>query len=160
MIHNSRLETKPSITHLYEIHDWLKSEYLIEQKGFYSNWRKIKEAFEEGELLVYEVNGGAVGFIVYTTIGSTWIIDIAEIKPVERNKKYGSSLVYHTIKHFRTTGAEKIKLYCSPRASESFWRKFGFDSSNDSLIELGTPLELKVNAKFNVNPSLTSVSFP
>ncbi len=157
---NQMLQVRPDINHLNEIHDWLKLEYLFEQKGYYYHWQKIKEAFEEGELLVYEVDGNAYGFIVYNDICSTWVIDIAAIKSVERNKGFGSAFVDQTIQYFGTMGAEKIKLYCSPRESESFWRKFGFDHSNDPLVELGTPLELKINANLNVNHPLTSVSFP
>lgn len=159
-MNNSRLETKPSITHLYEIHDWLKEEYLIKHKGFYSNWRKIKEAFEEGELLIYEVNKVVVGFIVFTEIDSTRIIDIAAIKPSERGKGIGREFVNRVVYHFNLVGVKTLKIFCSPSSSEMFWRKLGFSNSNDPLIEFGVPLALTINANLNVNPSLTSVTFP
>ncbi len=159
-MHNSKLETKPNITHLNEIHDWLKEEYLIEQNGFYSNWRKIKEAFEDGELLIYEVNKVAVGFIVFTEIDSTFIIDIAEIKPSQRNQGLGSELINQAISHFKSIGAKSLKVYCSSSSSKTFWRKLGFSNSNDPLIELGVPLVLTINTILNVKKTLSNVTFP
>ena len=104
LFYSLMLQVRPNINHLNEIHDWLKEEYQIEQNGFYSHWQKIREAFEEGELLVFEVDGNAFGFIVFNDIGSTWVIDIAAIKPVERNKGFGSAFVDQTIQHFRIMG--------------------------------------------------------
>ena len=157
-MYNVMLETKPNISHLNAIHDWLKEEYLIKQNGFYSNWQKIKEAFEEGELLIFEANKVTVGFVVFTEIDTTCIIDIAVIKPSERNKGMGSEFIKQAIHHFKKIGVKNLKVFCSPSSSESFWRKFGFNNSNDPLIGLGTSLILKINANINVNPPLTSVS--
>jgi len=154
------LESRPNIDHLNEIHDWLKAEWIENQEGFYCNWQKIKEAFEDGELLIYEVNKVAVGFIVFTEIDSTWIIDIAEIRPTARNKGIGTQFVHEAISYFKSKEAKMLKIYCSTQTADSFWKKMGFQNCNASLIELGTPLALTINANLNVNPSLTSVTFP
>jgi len=116
----------PTIKHLANIERWLKEEWENTYNGFYSNWHMIPEAFAEKRLSVITKNDYAIGFIVYRLNDLTATIDIAEIMPTQRKKGYATKLVDATIEFFKSKGVLAVELFCSPKSSESFWKRIGF----------------------------------
>jgi len=130
---------KPSEKHLYNIKNWLIDEWNKTDKGFYSNWDIISEAFTNKRLSVITENDIAIGFIVYRTYDRIAVIDITEIKPNERKKGLAKKLVNETLDFFKSTGVLAVELYCSPKSSKCFWERIGFE--NFSVI----PYDTKIN---------------
>lgn len=116
----------PNEKHLANIESWLKEEWAKTSNGFYSNWHMIPQAFAEKRLSVITENDYAIGFIVYRLNNLTATIDVAEIKPVKRQKGYATRLVDETLEFFKSKGVLAVQLFCAPESSEPFWKRIGF----------------------------------
>lgn len=122
--------TKPTRNQLDEIEKWLISEANELGEGFYCNWNIITRSFDNNQLWVTTFNDRPIGFVVVGVSDSslTAVIDIAEIKPSERQKGYARQMINETLNRFRSQGVLVVRLECSPTSSEPFWKKMGFQN--------------------------------
>lgn len=116
----------PNEKHLNNIESWLTEEYNKTNSGFYPNWDMIPEAIAKKRLSVITKNDYAIGFVVYRIYDLTAVIDIAEIKPIERKKGYAKKMIDETLEYFKLKGVLAVQLFCSPESSEPFWKRIGF----------------------------------
>ncbi len=121
----------PTETDLQEIRNWLINEEQEFSAGFYCNWNIIEKAFFNKELVCFNYYDNPIGFVVWSKGEIYAEIDIFEIKPDFRCKEIGRILFNHTSDYFKRMGFLAIKLFCSPRESEGFWKKMNFTKFPD-----------------------------
>ena len=122
----TKLNLYPTVKHLTDIEKWLIEEWNETNRGFYSDWSNIREAFTEKTLSIITKNDFAIGFVTYKIYDFTAVINITEIKPSERKKGLAKKMINETLEFFRSQKVLAVKLFCSPENSESFWQKMGF----------------------------------
>jgi N-acetylglutamate synthase-like GNAT family acetyltransferase len=120
------INNTPTITDLKYIKKWLIEEEQSVNEGFDSNWHMIESAFHDDELTILNLNDFAVGFIVSTKQKIHIEIDIMEIKPECRKNGIGKLFFNLFLEAVKNKEFVSIKLFCSPRESEGFWKKMGF----------------------------------
>lgn len=116
----------PNLKQLQEIKEWLLKEDKVYNTGFYCNWNIIEQSFHKGLLLSLDVDGKAIGFVVWSKFDKYIELDIMEIHPKYRNQGLGSLFFKEVEKFFTANKFMAIKLFCSPEESESFWQKMDF----------------------------------
>jgi len=136
---------KPNKKHQEEINEWLLDEDLKTSQGFYCNWILIEEAFLQQQVAVITENDLAIGFLYFISGDRVVTIDIAEIKPKNREKGIGRLLFNCCLERFRKEGKMIVELFCKPKSSEKIWKKLGFLNSphnylKDNKIRMHYPL--------------------
>lgn len=121
-----KLKTSPTKTDFEKVKKWLIDEYKTLNEGFYCNWSIIEKAFGNGNFVTIDLGGMPVGFIVWKKGEIYAEIDILEIKPDQRGKGIGNYFINEFSEFLRFQEIVAIKLFCSPRESERFWKKLGF----------------------------------
>jgi len=151
MINELKINLSPSKNELKTIKKWLFEESRNTDEGFYYNWYIIEKAFEEMELFTLNINDNAIGFAVWHKSGYFADIDIFEINLENRKKGIGNYFYNEIEQVFKNHDIKAIKLFCSPRVSEFFWRKMGFIkfpniAHNETDLNFYKPLvEVKVS---------------
>lgn len=121
------LNTNPSFNQLREIKLWLVEEDQELNQGFYCNWNIIENSFNHNRLFTFEVDEKTVGFISWTKYSSPYVsIDIMEVHPNFRKRGMGRAFYLEVEEYFKSQQFKAIKLFCSPRESEKFWRRMKF----------------------------------
>lgn len=122
-----RIDFKPKESDLSYIMDWLYSENIKTETGFYCNRNIIKTCFVENRMAIISVNKYAIGFITwgFHTAYSAGI-GIAEIHPAFRKFGYGKILANHLFLHFKDNNILTVDLECAPANSAHFWKKLKF----------------------------------
>ena len=159
------LNITPCLKQLEETKLWLIEEYEKFNQGFYCNWNIIEDSFKQKQFFTFEVGGQIIGFIswnVYEYSYSYVAIDILEIHPDFRKKGFGKILYQKAEEYFKQQNYIAIKLFCSPKKSEKFWRKMDFIkfpeirysipelSYYKPLIETNQPVKKEANNKFEL----------
>jgi len=121
-----QFKQSPNQSDLKEIENWLIDEKNKSNEGFYSNWTIIENAFNNKKLITVKHNNLPIGFLVWSKGEIYAEIDILEIKPNLRNKGIGEKFFNQISNHFTSEGFLALKLFCSPRESEKFWKKMNF----------------------------------
>ncbi len=116
----------PTRFDLEKIKEWLIEEEQESNEGFYCNWNIIEKAFNNDELITLNLKEKTVGFLVWSKGEIYAEIDIMEIKPDYRKQGIGKLFFEQISEFFKQKGFLVIKLFCSPRESEKFWKKMGF----------------------------------
>jgi GNAT superfamily N-acetyltransferase len=117
----------PTENHITQIEKWLLKEWNEKKEGFITDWEMIPEAFSENRLSIFQKDDKAIAFAVFRIYDEMAVIDIAEMKPDERGKGIAKKFIIDTLDYLKSKGVIVIKLYCSPRKSEGFWKKCGFE---------------------------------
>lgn len=170
------LKLSPNRIDLDSIEEWLIVEENNFKKSFYRNWNVIEKAFNENKLFTLSINNVPKGFIVWRNNEIYADIDIFVIESNSRRKGIGRILFEKFIDHLKSIDLYAIKLFCSPRESEKFWRKMGFlqfpnrgYSESDltfykPLIEIESPTETPNNLNklelWNVEPYRKNYEMP
>ncbi len=123
---NAHLNTSPSNTELALLENWLLDEYELENEGFYCNWNLIVDSYHQNQLATFCIKGEPIGFITWHDGEIHRNVNIMSIHPNYRRKGLGRNLFTEFEKLTRQKGFVAIKLFCSPRDSEHFWRKMSF----------------------------------
>lgn len=123
MITEFKINTTPTFLDLKEIEKWLIEEREKFNEGFFYDWSIIEKAFKNNELATLDFKKRPIGFIVWSKKGIYAEIDIFEIKPEHRKKGIGQDFFWKISEDFKQKGFLVIKLFCSPRESEKFWKK-------------------------------------
>lgn len=120
--------TNPEYQDIDEVLNWLKRERDKDSRGFgfYNNKNVIKESFERGNSIVFKYEKKTIGLITWCEEGIKVNIDIFVIHPYYRGQGFGHLCYKATSDFFRNKGFKVVKLFCEPKASESFWTKMGF----------------------------------
>lgn len=126
-----KINTSPSKTDFEKIEKWLIEEYETKEEGFYCNWAIIEKAYKNKEFVTIDYCENPVGFIVWRNNDIYAEIDILEIRPEHRRKGIGDFFIIEFSKYLRSQEIIAIKLFCSPRESERFWKKLGFTKFPD-----------------------------
>ena len=116
----------PTSSDLDELSSWLKKEADTNGQGFYCNWNLIDAAFWKRRLGIIAKGKDVVGFVVWYQDGKYARIDITEIKPRNRRKGIGRTLINALIKRLIADGVAVVELNCQPASSEAFWKTMGF----------------------------------
>ena len=116
----------PTQFDLEKIEEWLIEEEREFNEGFYCNWNIIEKAFNKGELITLSLKEKPIGFLVWSKGEIYAEIDILEIKPDLRKRGIGEAFFEQISEYFKQKGFLVIKLFCSPRESEKFWKNMGF----------------------------------
>lgn len=139
-----KLNFNPNQKHLTEIENWLMDEWNKTNSGFYYDWDSISTAFVENNLCVITENDYAIGFAVFRIYELISVIDLTEVKPSERKKGVAKKLIDETLVYFKQKGVLVTELYYSPKNTESFWRKMGFENfpqmPQDTKLNMFKPL--------------------
>lgn len=126
MMTEFQINTEPTQFDLEKIKKWLIEEDREFNEGFYCNWTIIEKAFKKKELVTLDFKDTPIGFLVWSK-GEIYVeIDILEIKPKHRKKGVGQFFFETISEYFKLQGFLAIKLFCSPRESEKFWKKMEF----------------------------------
>jgi len=125
------INTKPLLSDLENIKDWLIKEDKELNEGFYCNWKIIEKSFQNNKLITLQVHENPIGFIVWSNSSICADIDILEIKPEYRKKGFGKIFFEQVSDYFIKEGYLVIKLFCSPKESEGFWIKMGLEKFPD-----------------------------
>lgn len=121
-----KLNVTPTRFDLEKIEEWLIEEERELNEGFYCNWKTIEKAFNNDELITLKLKEQPIGFLVWSKGEIYAEIDILEIKPNHQQKGIGKAFFEQISDYFKQKGFLVIKLFCSPRESEKFWKKMGF----------------------------------
>ena len=121
-----QINITPTQSDLAKIEEWLIDEERELNEGFYCNWNIIKKTFNSGELITLNLKEKPIGFLVWSKGEIYAEIDILEIKPDYRKNGIGKVFFEQISDYFKQKGFLVIKLFCSPRESEKFWKKMGF----------------------------------
>ncbi len=120
------LKTNSDLKQLEEIKVWLIEEDKKTNQGFYCNWNIIETSFNRNLFFTFEFEEKIIGFLCWTDFDSYIGIDIMEIHPEFRNKKFGREFYKKAEKYFQSKKYKAIKLFCAPKESEHFWKKMEF----------------------------------
>lgn len=120
------LNTSPTQLDLTYIEKWLITEENTFHESFYRNWTVIEKAFLENRLITLLINNDPKGFIVWRNNEIYAEIDIFVIESNYRKTGKGKKFFEEFTDYVTNIGLYAIKLFCSPRESEKFWRKMGF----------------------------------
>lgn len=121
-----KLNLTPTESDFKNIEVWLLDEYNSLNEGFYCNWSTIEKAYNNKKIVTINLFDEPVGFIVWTQDEITAEIDIFEIKPDQRGKGIGKYFHNQFSEYLKLQKFIVIKLFCSPRTSENFWKNLGF----------------------------------
>ena len=121
-----QINKTPTQFDLNEIEKWLIEEDKTFDEGFYCNWSIIEKAFSKKEFVTLNFKDRPIGFLVWSSGDIYAEIDILEIKPEHRKRGVGKVFFEMISEYFKQKGFLVIKLFCSPRESEKFWKKMGF----------------------------------
>lgn len=127
---NLKIIFEPAEKNISEIEVWgLEKSYLY-------------KSFREKTLIVAEIDNITVGFYCLNIIKNELAIKIetAEIKDEYRNKGIGKFIFDEILKKYRRRKYYCFTLYCSPKESQFYWKKLGFDyfpaNKNSNKIEM------------------------
>jgi GNAT superfamily N-acetyltransferase len=171
---DNSINTNPILSDLEHIKDWLIKEDKELNEGFYCNWNKIEKSFQNNKLITLQVNENTIGFIVWSSSSICADIDILEIKPEYRKKGFGKIFFEQVSNYFLNEGYLVIKLFCSPKESEGFWKNMGFKKFPDldyyteltyykTLIDVAQVTEIDIENKlelWNVEPHEKDKNLP
>lgn len=124
-----RIVTNPEDQDIDEVLTWLKRERDNDSRrfGFYNNKDTIKESFERGCSIVFKHGNKTIGLVTWWEEEEFKVnIDIFVIHPNYRSQGFGRLYYKFTSDYFRNKGFKVVKLFCEPKASESFWTKMRF----------------------------------
>lgn len=122
----------PNIEQLAEIKNFLIEEDQLNNDGFYCNWNIIEKSFHENHLFALDLKGEILGFLTWTSYENQYLaIDIFVVNQKYRNKGFGKIFYEKVEKYFMENNFIAIKLFCSPKSSEMFWKKMGFTKFPD-----------------------------
>lgn len=117
----------PAIAHLHKIKLWLIEESQKTGEGFYCNWEIIEKSFLNNQLLIFHSNQEPIAFACWYSGGDSYAdIDIFAVHPHFRNKGIGKKFYKTVESYFKSKNYIAVKLFCSPAASEPFWKKMNF----------------------------------
>jgi GNAT superfamily N-acetyltransferase len=153
MITEFQINTAPTQLDLEKIEKWLIEEDRESNEGFYCNWTIITKAFKNKELVTLDFKESPIGFLVWSNCENYAEIDIFEIHPEHRKKGFGQVFFDKISENFKRKEFIAIKLFCSPRESEKFWKKMGFIKfpnrgySESDLIYFKPLIEISATSK-------------
>ncbi len=131
---NYEVTFSPKDKQLIEIEKWLLAEKRKTDTGFYCNWKSIKSSYNKNELATISFKNKAIGFATWQlTTDKTAKIEITEIKPSFRKKGIGRELITQLINFLKNKDVFVIELQCSPKNSEYFWKRLGFEEFPEPL---------------------------
>lgn len=116
------LISQPSKNQLDEVLDWLNLENA--EFGRHSN--KIASSFRDNNLLLGEVGGQIIGYLVYSSDSGTIDLDLFEIHPDFIKSGFGKCFFDLIEEHFKSLNYKVIKLFCDPPEWEKFWNRMNF----------------------------------
>ena len=127
-IQESFICLQPEEADINEVVGWLKKEMSndIRGCGFYNNRNVIYEAYERGSAITFKYKGKNIGLLIYGFDNELIVdIDIFVIHPTYRGQGYGTTFYNLASQFFRENGYYVIRLFCSPKESETFWQRIG-----------------------------------
>jgi GNAT superfamily N-acetyltransferase len=126
MIKKAQINTEPTKSELDKIEKWLIEEDRKSNDGFHCNWQTIEKAFNNKKLVAFNIKETPIGFLVWRENEIYVEIDFFEIQLEHRGKGIGKVFFEKISEYFQLKGFLAIKLHCSPRESEKFWKKMEF----------------------------------
>jgi GNAT superfamily N-acetyltransferase len=125
---NLTISLSPSISQLANIEKWLEEEYESKHQGFYCNWyNSALPAHVTNRLAILLKGEEPIGFITwFIHYDKVAEIQLAEIKPGQRNKGFGKYLLNAILEKFSQAEISVARLRCQPAKTESVWKKLGF----------------------------------
>lgn len=111
------------------------AEWGLEKSCLYSS-------FSSKNLIVAEYDNETIGFYCLKTVKNDLAIKIetAEIKQKYRNKGIGKIMFLEILKRYQRKRQYFFTLYCSPKESQFYWKKLGFEhfpeNRNSKKIEM------------------------
>ena len=132
---------KPTSKNIKEIEEW-----GFEKSCLYSS-------YNNNLLVVAEYSGFTVGYYCLRKNDKTIEIDVAEIKEDFRGKGLGKMMFDKIEKEFLNSKIFGFKLHCSPKESQFYWKKLGFEYFPKSKDEdkLRMFKLIKPNVSFSLN---------
>lgn len=127
---------------LAEILTWLQVENIESNDGFFCNKNILLDSHAANEVYCAHFDNNAVGFIIHNKKSSGASIDILEVNPNYRRRRFGTELATHAIHRLFDSDAEFITVKCSPRSSETFWRTLGFIPEDSPYAKAGEPFQM------------------
>ncbi|HUX53850.1 MAG TPA: GNAT family N-acetyltransferase [Williamwhitmania sp.] len=122
----AKLVINPSFEMLRQVECWLKDEYENSCSGFYPSWDIIRHRFDNGQVILLQAKGRAVGFICWYGTSAVKFIDFVEVMPHARRRGLGRFMVEECLDVFREIGCVVVSLECPYFASLPFWRSLNF----------------------------------
>lgn len=120
------LNLHPSKEEIEQTEKWLIDEYSEENEGFYCNWATICKAISNKHFAIFKIEDETVGFVVWSNLDFYFEVDIMSIKPKFRNKGWGTKFFREFEQFALSKKCLVVKLFCSPRRSQFFWKSIGF----------------------------------
>jgi hypothetical protein len=116
----------PTQDEMEQIEQWLIQESKLTDNGFYCNWNEIFSDFHNGRIAILNYNNCAIGFVTWSISQFKARIEIAEIKPNLRNKRFGKYLLDALLENLIQQTILVVDLHCKPITSKPFWKSLGF----------------------------------
>ncbi len=121
-----KINSNTSKTDLSEIKKWLEKEMEETGEGFYGNWDVIEKNFNNNNLITLSYLNFPIGFVTFYKFEIHVEIGIFVIESKYRRKGIGKIFYEKVAEYFILHNYLALKLFCSPPASEIFWKKMGF----------------------------------
>lgn len=144
----------PTQNNLDDIKNWMEEEknLPISENG---NWPSVISAFENNRLIIATDEKKTVGFYALRYSQSTFIIEVAEVKPNYRRKGVGRLLLEKIIERHQNEEIFALQLHCSPKSSHLIWKELGFEYFPDSPTDTSAG---KIKMYKIIKPHLTCLN--
>lgn len=121
------IELASSIDDINEIQSW--SEYWD------SSCSTILQAFKNKELIVAKYDNKIVSYYAYRKKSITIFISLVETKTNFRKKGIAKKILEKLLENYKNTNFKAFYLYCSPKESQFYWKKVGFEYFPENKLE-------------------------
>lgn len=116
---NIKISFKPTEKNLYEIKSWI--DYPE------SSMSTIYTCYKNNSLIVATVDNIAIAYYALNIKEVTVFISLAEVKTNLRGNGIGKLILNEIEKNLQHSKFKTLYLYCSPKESQFYWKKQGFD---------------------------------
>lgn len=143
-----------------EVKDWLKEEYRLTGKGFYTNIEQIRTSFLREKAYLAYWESEIIGFATISIFDEVATIVFMEMKPDNRKNGFGKAFIQRLINIFKKAGCHAIVLKSIDEESTAFWEKLDFIDITKLPIRIsGFTHYLPIScAKINALPNKQKVS--
>lgn len=119
MRENIKITSEPTEKNLYEIRSWI--DYPE------SNISTIYDCYKNNTLIVATINDIAIAYYALYMNDVSVFISLAEVRTNLRGNGIGKLVLKEIENDLQHTKYKALYLYCSPKESQFYWKKQGFD---------------------------------
>jgi hypothetical protein len=122
-----KISFNPTEEQITEVENWLVEEKKTSDEGFFCNWELIYKSYQKKECAILISNQKVIGFGTWSIFDQTSKLEIIEIHPKFRRKRFGEFIINEIIIELTKQNCFVINADCINEKSEKLLRKLKFE---------------------------------